>query len=97
MHSVAAGSGFHLPSPAHTALILPAGTNSGFIPEEYLSSLQCVLICLNGTISRDSGITTVDWREKVMSNKGSKCSEKEGIHLGIQLKLYPEHLKKCMQ
>ena len=47
--------------------------------EEYLSSLQCVLIWLNGTISRDSGITTVDWREKKMSNKGSKCSEKKGI------------------
>ena len=32
--------------------------------EEYLSSLQCVLIWFNGTIYRRSGITTVDWRGK---------------------------------
>ena len=29
VHTVAAGSGFHLPSPAHTAIILSAGTNPG--------------------------------------------------------------------
>ena len=29
-----------------------------------LSTLSCVLICPNGTISRESGITTVDCREK---------------------------------
>ena len=29
VHSVVAGSGFHLLSDVHTALILPAGTNPG--------------------------------------------------------------------
>ena len=29
VHTVAARSGFHLPSPAHTAIILSAGTNPG--------------------------------------------------------------------
>ena len=28
-HTRVAGSGFHIPSPVHTALLLPAGTNPG--------------------------------------------------------------------
>ena len=34
--------------------------------ERYLSSLSCVVIRINGTIHRRSGITTVCWREKVI-------------------------------
>ena len=30
-------------------------------PEHNLSSLQCVLIWINGTIPRNSGVTTVGW------------------------------------
>ena len=35
--------------------------------EEYLSSLQCVLIRFNGAITRDSGITAVGWMKKMLS------------------------------
>ena len=33
--------------------------------EQYLSSLSCVLIWLNGAIDRRSRITAVDWRVKI--------------------------------
>ena len=36
--------------------------------ERYLSTLSCVLIWINGTIHRRSGITTVDWRGEMESN-----------------------------
>ena len=32
-------------------------------PEEYLSSLKCVLICLNETIYWESRVIAVGWRE----------------------------------
>ena len=44
----------------------PLSWNKHWItPEQYLSSLSCVLIWFNGTIHRRSGITTVDWRAKL--------------------------------
>ena len=42
MHLRPAGSGFHLPFNAHTALILPAGTNSG-LQLKYISAPSVVL------------------------------------------------------
>ena len=68
---------------------LPSWDKPWVTSEEYLSTLQCVLICLNGTISRVSGITTVYWREKVMSNKQLKCSEKEGQSVRNTTETYP--------
>ena len=46
--------------------------------EKYLSSLSCVLIWINGTIHRRSGITTVDWRAKSRMKKWSLTN----IHSG---------------
>ena len=49
----------HCPHP-------PSWNKPGVTSEEYLSSFSCVLIWINGTIHRRSGITTVDWRTKLI-------------------------------
>ena len=43
----------------------PSWDKPWITPEEYLSSLSCVLIGSTGTISWKSGITTVYWRKAV--------------------------------
>ena len=48
----------HCPHP-------PSWDKPWITPEEYLSSLRCVLIGSTGTISWKSGITTVYWRKAV--------------------------------
>ena len=65
MHTRVAGSGYHLPSAAHTALILSAGMITS---EDYLSSRSCALICLNRNISRDKWLPTSDWNSNVQNS-----------------------------
>ena len=45
--------------------------------EEYLSTLSCVLIWINRAVHRRSGITTVDWREKIIAHE---CVESQYSH-----------------
>ena len=48
----------HCPHP-------PSWNKPWVTSEEYLSTISCVFIWFNGTIHRNSGITTVDWRAKL--------------------------------
>ena len=65
VHTRAAGSEVQLPSAAHTALILPAGTNPG-LHMKIISAPSSVLWYGSTTPfpCRGSGFTTVGCREK---------------------------------
>ena len=69
----------HCPHP-------PSWNKPWVTSEEYLSSLSCVLIWINGTISWNTRITTVDWSDKQMQVTcekeiyNSHCNRENSVH-----------------
>ena len=95
VHTSVAGSGFHLPSTPHTALIVPAGTNPGL----HLKNISAPSSMFwNGSITPFPGtIGSLQLAEEEGEVKQKWSNKLRAFSLKQYTKLYPKHLIKCMQ